>query len=83
MKAKSANLTGFFLFFIPFLLFIVATGAHPASRVRLEKEAEGMNLLIITLDTMRADRIGAYGYDKAKTPHLDDLAKKGIMFAHC
>ncbi len=43
----------------------------------------GMNLLVITLDTMRADRIGAYGYEKAETPHLDDLARKGIMFENC
>jgi len=42
-----------------------------------------MNLLIITLDTMRADRIGAYGYPRANTPHLDDLAKNGIMFTDC
>jgi len=46
-------------------------------------DAGNMNLLVITLDTMRADHIGAYGYEKARTPHLDDLAQKGIMFADC
>ncbi len=54
--------------------------ANPAGE-RLS--AADMNLLVITLDTMRADRIGAYGYTRAKTPHLDDLAQKGIMFAEC
>ncbi len=49
------------------------------SRIR----AEGMNLLIITLDTVRADRIGAYGYGKAETPNLDELARKGILFENC
>jgi len=48
-----------------------------------QTNARDMNLLIITLDTMRADRIGAYGYEKACTPHLDDLANKGIKFADC
>jgi arylsulfatase A-like enzyme/Flp pilus assembly protein TadD len=42
--------------------------------------AEGLNLLVVTLDTMRADRIGAYGYEAAKTPHLDDLARRGVRF---
>lgn len=46
-------------------------------------DAGEMNVLIITLDTMRADRIGAYGYANAGTPVLDDLAKNGVMFADC
>jgi len=46
-------------------------------------QAEGMNLLVITLDTMRADRLGAYGYTRADTPNLDDLASRGIQFENC
>lgn len=38
------------------------------------------NILFITLDTTRADRIGAYGYDKARTPVLDQLARDGVLF---
>jgi arylsulfatase A-like enzyme/Tfp pilus assembly protein PilF len=45
--------------------------------------AEGMNLLIITLDTTRADRIGAYGHEEANTPNLDRLADGGIRFTDC
>jgi arylsulfatase A-like enzyme/Flp pilus assembly protein TadD len=45
--------------------------------------AEDMNLLIITLDTMRADRIGAYGHEEANTPNLDRLAERGIRFTDC
>ncbi|HET7707361.1 MAG TPA: sulfatase-like hydrolase/transferase [Thermoanaerobaculia bacterium] len=40
----------------------------------------GANVLLITLDTTRADRIGAYGYGAAQTPHLDALAKDGTLF---
>lgn len=39
------------------------------------------NVLLITLDTVRADRIGAYGYAKAATPALDRLAREGVRFA--
>ncbi len=38
------------------------------------------NLLLVTLDTTRADRLGAYGYAKAKTRHLDRLAAEGVRF---
>ncbi|MFW6198894.1 MAG: sulfatase-like hydrolase/transferase, partial [Acidobacteriota bacterium] len=40
----------------------------------------GANLLLVTLDTTRADRIGAYGYAAADTPRLDALAEAGVLF---
>lgn len=43
--------------------------------------ANSPNLLLITLDTVRADRIGAYGHKGAATPVLDRLAAEGIRFA--
>jgi arylsulfatase A-like enzyme/tetratricopeptide (TPR) repeat protein len=39
------------------------------------------NVLLITLDTTRADRIGAYGYKLARTPRLDKLASEGVRAA--
>jgi arylsulfatase A-like enzyme/Tfp pilus assembly protein PilF len=39
------------------------------------------NVLLITLDTTRADHLGSYGYKPAKTPNLDRLAQEGIRFA--
>jgi choline-sulfatase len=44
---------------------------------------ERLNLLLVTLDTTRADRLGCYGYAPARTPHLDQLAAEGIRFARC
>jgi len=41
-----------------------------------------LNVLLITLDTTRADRLGCYGYSKAKTPNLDFLAQNGVRFAN-
>jgi arylsulfatase A-like enzyme/Flp pilus assembly protein TadD len=38
------------------------------------------NVLLITLDTVRADRLGCYGYARARTPNLDALAKRGVRF---
>lgn len=39
------------------------------------------NVLIVTLDTLRADHVGAYGYAAARTPALDALAARGARFA--
>jgi arylsulfatase A-like enzyme/Flp pilus assembly protein TadD len=39
------------------------------------------NLLLVTLDTVRADHLGAYGYPGAETPALDRLAREGVRFA--
>jgi arylsulfatase A-like enzyme/tetratricopeptide (TPR) repeat protein len=44
-----------------------------------------LNVLLVTLDTTRADRIGCYGHERAKTPSLDSLAAAGVRFskAYC
>ena len=43
---------------------------------------EGPNVLLITLDTTRADRIGAYGWSRGRTPNIDALAAAGVRFAN-
>ena len=42
---------------------------HPPRRV-----------VLVTWDTTRADRLGAYGYEHANTPNLDALARAGVVF---
>jgi len=46
------------------------------------KSAPGgrLNLVLVTIDTLRADRLGCYGYSQIETPNLDRLAKKGVLF---
>ena len=39
------------------------------------------DVLLVTIDTLRADRLGSYGHAQARTPVLDRLAKEGIRFA--
>lgn len=38
------------------------------------------HVVLFTLDTTRADRLGAYGWTRARTPHLDGLATRGVRF---
>lgn len=48
-------------------------GVHPGAE----------NLLLVTLDTTRADHIGAYGCVSAETPTVDRLAREGVRFERC
>ncbi|MCB9899544.1 MAG: sulfatase [Planctomycetes bacterium] len=41
------------------------------------------DVVLIVIDTLRADRLGCYGYDRATSPALDGLAASGVRFAHC
>jgi len=54
----------------------------PAPGSARQSAAPKPNLLLITLDTTRADRIGVYGYRDARTPALDELAASGTLFEH-
>ncbi|MDH3201042.1 MAG: sulfatase-like hydrolase/transferase [Myxococcales bacterium] len=40
------------------------------------------NVVVITIDTLRADRLGCYGYKPARTPHIDKLATQGVRVEH-
>jgi arylsulfatase A-like enzyme/Tfp pilus assembly protein PilF len=48
--------------------------------VPLLRSSGARNLLLVSLDTVRADRIGAYGYASAQTPVIDELARSGLRF---
>jgi len=41
---------------------------------------ERMNILLITIDTLRADHLGCYGNERAQTPNIDKLAAEGVLF---
>jgi arylsulfatase A-like enzyme/Tfp pilus assembly protein PilF len=49
---------------------------HPAPAER----RPGLNVLLVTLDTTRADHLGCYGHAAARTRHLDRLAAEGTRF---
>ncbi|MGD8316287.1 MAG: sulfatase-like hydrolase/transferase, partial [Myxococcales bacterium] len=40
------------------------------------------NVVVITIDTLRADHLGCYGFDRARTPHIDRLAEEGALVEH-
>ncbi len=46
-----------------------------------ELKQSDLNLLFILIDTLRADRLGSYGYERDTSPAIDQLAGTGIRFA--
>lgn len=38
------------------------------------------NVLVIVVDTLRADHLSTYGYDRDTSPHIDELARQGTVF---
>jgi arylsulfatase A-like enzyme/Tfp pilus assembly protein PilF len=39
-----------------------------------------LNVVVVTLDTTRSDRLGCYGFRGVETPHIDALAGRGVLF---
>lgn len=62
------------------LYILVLAPSNPVKR--LQKKGP-YNFILITVDTLRADRIGCYGYSKVKTPTIDGFARRGIKFEKC
>lgn len=59
-----------------------AGAGHGSAVIDLPPGAgSGLNIVLITLDTLRSDRVGCYGYAGVETPALDALAADGVRFA--
>ncbi len=64
-----------------FVLAALFAAALPGCQSGDGIDREGIrNLIVVTVDTTRADHIGAYGYSGIKTPHIDGLAQRGVLF---
>jgi len=61
------------------LCWCVVCGAA-APRQTVQSKATRPNVFLITIDTLRADHVHCYGYERIQTPALDLLAKDGIRF---
>ena len=59
------------------LLFVlVLAGACDSGR----PESDAWNVVLVVIDTLRADHLGLYGYDRDTSPRLEALASEGVVF---
>jgi choline-sulfatase len=59
---------------------VMLVSAAGGSRLTASPAAARPNVLLVTIDTLRADRLGSYGYRLAHTPVLDKLAAESVRF---
>jgi len=57
--------------------------AGPGCALAAAPAVPGPNIVLLTLDTMRADHLGIAGWPHASTPNLDALARRGVRFERC
>ena len=67
------------IFWIVFIALLIHTINCGGGKPSIDQK---MNVLLITLDTLRADHLGCYGYKKNTSPTLDALASTSIVFDH-
>jgi arylsulfatase A-like enzyme/Flp pilus assembly protein TadD len=65
---------------VSLLLGGVALALLAAVLIRATTNRPRTSLLLVTIDTLRADRLGAYGSTTVRTPNLDALARRGLLF---
>jgi arylsulfatase A-like enzyme/Flp pilus assembly protein TadD len=61
-------------------VLLLGLGLAPLSVLQAAQEGKGLNLLLVTVDTLRPDRLGCYGSSFLQTPQMDTLAKRGVVF---
>ena len=62
---------------VALLVALTACGEKPAGDLRLPDDTP---IVLISVDTLRADRLPAYGYNKVETPAIDALVRDGLLY---
>ena len=67
-------------FLILLVSLIILTSCSNVNQTETTVDSPKLNVLLITMDTTRADRLGCYGNKQAITPEIDALAASGVRF---
>lgn len=93
--SKFIPLLTFLIIAVSSIIFLLLSGSEESKIIKssktsanryspsLEIETENLhpNIVFISIDTLRADRLGCYGYKKVATPNIDSLAQRGVRFS--
>lgn len=61
--------------------FVLLAGVNATAAALMAGQPQpALNILLITIDTLRADHLGAYGYPRSTSPNIDRLARQGVLF---
>lgn len=67
-------------FVLVLLLVTLNVGIFIEGKINTPK---GTNIILISVDTLRADHLGCYGYKKETSPNLDKFASESLLFEYC
>ena len=56
---------------------------HVQEPWRVRPDEDAPIVVLISIDTLRADHLGSYGYTRSTSPHLDRIAHEGFRFERC
>lgn len=65
---------------LPLIVIIIISIVILMVSPSCSRTKEKPNILLVTIDTLRRDHVGIYGYPRQTSPFIDELAKKGTMF---
>jgi arylsulfatase A-like enzyme/Flp pilus assembly protein TadD len=68
--------------FVPLIILFLGLSAISGLAQSAAPHKSSPDVFLITVDTLRADHVGCYGYKQIETPALDSLAADGIRFTH-
>ncbi len=79
-KLLTFSAASLFILILAIIIFLLRPWKPSFARLKGGKE---FNFILITIDTLRADRIGCYGFQLIDTPFIDLFASQGIKFTRC
>ena len=59
---------------------LVACGGAPATEQAVDYECADCNVILVSIDTLRADHLGCYGYPRPTSPAVDRFSKQSVLF---
>jgi len=68
---------------VALLIGTLAAPRLPAEQEEPKRIVPPQRVLFVLIDTLRQDRIGAYGYPRSTSPSFDRLAEDGVLFTDC
>lgn len=69
----------FLFIFLGLIFFLYITFIR---RLILKNQSQSLNIILISIDSLRADHMGIYGYKKNTTPNIDKWAKNATVFTN-
>jgi len=79
---KSIKRFSFLASIFTILSFSLGTSALFLDKLQAEVLNKDFNIVLITIDTLRADHLSCYGYQRKTSPNIDNIARKGILYTN-